>query len=409
LNIGLIKWTVAIPIAAVLAWRIVTGNLADHYAQETDSAAIHAALNWRTDQPKALLHSGIASANDNAAQARETLKLAVRENPTEGRALAAIGLLDQGRKHEAQAEKAMKMADELSPQRTDVQSTLARYWMQRGDVGRALAHLDAVLRHSSADAPQYYPLILKLAEIPAYDAAFTTLLKSPLKWWSSFFVYASQNAAQADTVRMLYHLAQKSPNQLPEDVLQHYILRLQKEGAWMEAYFAWMNRLSKDQLAQMGNLYNGGFELPLSQIGFDWIATKTPQALIETASTYGITGNRALHVSFNGQRIQFRHLAQYLVLAPGAYRFHGRVRPDGLQTERGIQWAIRCLENDQPLTTSERFTGTDQWHHFSSQFTVPDGACAAQRLRLELVGQAALDFEVTGGIWFDDLAVEKVD
>lgn len=403
------KWLVAIPLVGVLAWRIVTGNIADHYAQENDPSAINAALNWRADQPKALLHSGVALANNDAVKAHETLKHAVRENPTEGRALAAIGLLEQARKQKVQAEKAMALAAQLSPQRTDVQSTLARYWMQRGDVGRALTHLDAVLRHGPANAQQYYPLMLKLAETPKYDTAFTTLLKSPLTWWSSFFVYASQNAAQADTVRMLYHLTQKSPNQLPEDVLQHYILRLQKEGAWLEAYFAWMNRLSKDQLAQLGNIYNGGFELPLSQIGFDWIASKTPQALIETASTYGISGNRALHVSFNGQRIQFKHLAQYLVLTPGAYRFHGRVRPDGLQTERGIQWAIHCLGNDQPLTTSERFTGTDQWHHFSSQFTISVDACVAQRVRLELVGQAALDFEATGGIWFDDLAVEKVD
>jgi tetratricopeptide (TPR) repeat protein len=408
MNFRLVKWAIVVPAMALLAWRIVTGNLADHYAQDADLASNNAALNWRADHPKALLQSGMALATNDAGKAQELMERAALSNPTEGRALAAIGLLNQSRKQDAQAEKAMNLAAELSPQRTDVQSALAKYWIQRGDVGRALSHLDAVLRHGAAN-DQYYPLILKLAEMPRYDAAFATLLKSPLKWWDGFFVYAAQNAAQADTVRMLYHLTQNSPNRLTGPVLQHYLLRLQKEGAWMEAYFAWMNHLGNDQLGHLGNLYNGGFEIPLSHIGFDWIAVKAPQVRIETASTYGITGNRALHVSFNGQRIRFRHISQYLVLTPGTYRFHGRARPDGLKTERGMQWSIRCLGMESPLATTESFAGTEQWHHFSTQFIVPDGNCAAQSIGLELLGQAALDFEVDGSLWFDDLSVEKID
>jgi hypothetical protein len=69
---------------------------------------------------------------------------------------------------------------------------------------------------------------------------------------------------------------------------------------------------------------------------------------------------------------------------------------------------VYCIAPEwQPLGHSETFTGTDQWQRFSFQFTIPDTDCPVQVARLELAGRVPLDFEVKGGIWFDDLAIDR--
>ncbi len=216
------------------------------------------------------------------------------------------------------------------------------------------------------------------------------------------------NAPRLDTVRALYNLQSKGPNDATPDALRAYLDRLQHDGYWTESYFVWLNSLDSDQLKYVGNLFNGGFETPLSNLGFGWISKPAGFILVETAPTYGATGTKALHVLFRGPRVAFRHFGQYLMLPPGDYSLRGRVRPDELRTEGdegGVQWVIYCLSSTEPLAKSDRFVGTDQWRHFGVPFTVPAKDCSVQMVRMELAGRVSLDLEAKGGIWFDDMAI----
>ncbi len=221
--------------------------------------------------------------------------------------------------------------------------------------------------------------------------------------------FARRRPAQAtrpETLRSLYSLSRRSANPLPPEAQGAYLARLQKDGAWTEAWFTWLNSLSKQGIAQSGHVYNGGFEARPTNIGFDWIYRQNPAVVMETTSTYGTTGERALHVVFRGLRIKFQHLHQYLLLPPGDYVLQGRVRPDNLKAGQGMRWALYCLGQNEPLTATEPFSGLGQWNRFRTQFNV-SAACPVQMLRLELAGRVALDYDVSGGIWFDDISVEQ--
>jgi hypothetical protein len=197
------------------------------------------------------------------------------------------------------------------------------------------------------------------------------------------------------------------PNEVTPAALRAYLQRLQGEGLWLESYFAWLNSLGRGPLGTVGNLFNGSFELPISNLGFDWLVDPAPQVQLTATSTFGATGGKALRVSFAGPRVRYRNLRQYLLLGPGAYIMQGRVRPDGLQATQGLQWVVYCLEGKEALAASERFVGSDQWRRFSFTFTVPERDCAVQIIRLELAGRVALDFEAKGAVWFDDLSVDQ--
>jgi tetratricopeptide (TPR) repeat protein len=327
-----LKWGLFALAGSFLAWRIVILGMAEQHAKELDDPA--AALGWFADHADARLKSGLRELK-NPDSALAHLQAAIDANPTEGRSYAALGRLLEARGENERARQAMEIAARLSPQRSDVQMEVAAWWMRQGELERALTHWNTVLRHRPALRAKVFPELLQLAGDPANHAAFLPLLEQPLPWWPAFFIHAANNAPDADTVRVLFNLQQDGPNAPTTDMLRAYLTRLQKEGAWIEAWFVWLNSLSKEQIGKMGYLYNGSFEAPISNIGFDWIYHRHPAVSLDTAATYDTSGERALRVTFRGLRAQFQNLYQYLMLPPGKYLLQGRVRPDNLQARAG--------------------------------------------------------------------------
>jgi tetratricopeptide (TPR) repeat protein len=401
---SLLKWGLFVLAGSWLAWRIVILGMANQYVRELDDP--DAALGWFAHHPDARLDKGLREQNPDAAVA--DLRAAIDANPAEGRAYAALGRVLEIRGEAEQARRAMETASRLSPQRSDVQMEVAAYWMRQGNLDRALAHWNTVLRHRPDLYARVFPALLQLAGDPAHQAAFLPLLKQDVPWWPAFFIHAAANAPDVNTVRVLFSLQHGGPNAPTSDMLRAYLARLQKEGDWMEAWFVWLNSLTKEQIGKLGYLYNGSFEAPISNLGFDWIVKKDSAMSLDTAATYETSGERALRVSFRGLRVKFQHLYQYLMLPPGKFHLQGRVRPDNLQAEQGMQWALYCLGNDTPVAVTDRFRGSDQWTRFRTEFSIPPAGCPVQMLRLELAGTIRLDFDASGTIWFDNLGIEQV-
>src|SRR6185312_7568916 len=123
----------------------------------------------------------------------------------------------------------------------------------------------------------------------------------------------------------------------------------------------------------IGFVFNGGFEYPISNVGFDWLVPKQDGVNVEAQSIQGARGNRALRIEFVRKRWSGVPVQQYMVLAPGKYRFEGRGRADGLDTWIGVQWGLYCVQQGSPgrrLATSDRFRGTSEWVDFHDEFAV---------------------------------------
>lgn len=401
-----LKWPLFAILAGVLAWRVVVVNLGDYHMRAGAEDA-EAALRWNPGQPAALLAQGLELARDDPERAIDRLEQAVRANPADGRAPALLGRLWETRGELARADRAFEAAALASPRRTDVQAEVAAYWMRRGDLARALRHWDVVLAVRGDLHKPLFPELLSLAHDPQSHAAFAALLRQPVAWWPAFLSHAAAHSPRLDTLRALFHLPGHSANAAPETALRAYLARLQREGLWTEAYFAWLNSLPAERLASIDNLYNGSFEYPLTRMGFDWMNDRAGHILVEIAPTYGSAGERALHIVFRGPRVPFRHLYQHTLLPAGDYLLRGRVRPEGLEAVHGLEWTVSCAGQNTPLAASERFLGSDRWRHFDFRFSIPEN-CPVQQVRLQLAGKVALDYEARGGIWFDDLGIERL-
>ncbi len=403
-----IRATVLTVLGVVLAWRVLVTGLAEYYADRDTPEADAGALRWQGSQSVALYRQGLVLAGRDPIVAKRLLQAAAWANPTDALVYLALAELQAEAGQPTAATALAETADALGPMRTPVLARSAAFWLARGRPDRALTRWDMLLRNRPETAGQLYPLLLRWVESAEARPLLRPLLADPPQWWDKFFAYVAAKAARLEAVIFLYRNRERRGTRPGDAEQQVYLERLWREGRWLETYLAWLSGLDERQQQGLGNIYNGGFELPVTGLGFDWRISAPRGALVELAETYGTRGGKALHVAFNGQRVRFQHVRQPLYLEPGRYRLQGRVRPDGLRAERGLRWTVHCGESgERLLAEGPSFTGSDDWQLFTQDFTVPEADCPVQWLRLELEGRAELDFEAQGDIWFDDLAISR--
>jgi hypothetical protein len=394
-------------LAGLLSWRILVIGLAEHYvAQDTPETAT-TALGWHAGDPAALYQRGQALLGREPAVADSLLQASIGADPANALAYLALADLRAATGQLPIAIALVEVADTLGPMRSPALALSATFWFMHNRPDRGLERWSTLLRTRPATADQLYPALVRLAENPVTRPLLLPLLVRPPDWWDRFFTYAAVKAPRPETLMSLYQ-GRNRAGALPSDMEQRvYLERLWKDRRWRDAHQAWLAGLDERAQTGVGPIYNGGFELPVTGIGFDWRITPARGATVETIPTYGSSGRRSLHVAFEGVGERFRHIQQPLYLEPGRYQLRGRVRPDGLPPRQGLRWAVRCNESqEQPRAATEAFGGKDDWQSFTLDFEVPAVDCPVQTLRLEQKVQAAGE-ESQGGVWFDDLTISR--
>ena len=412
-KLSLTLWRVALLLlAGLLSWRILATNLAAYYAdrlQAGDRDAVEHLLTWQPDHPRALYAQGTGLAAADPEAALETLARAYRANPTDPQPLLAIAALYIEQERTEDADALMRIADRLTPVDPSVQQQLAVYWDRRGDTPAALQHLSKAMAAHPRYRPENYPVMLGLAEDPALRALLEPVALESPAWWPGFFRYAASKAPSTEVVRYLFDLGRRAAgDSLTEDEQLAYQNRLLRDGFAVEAYLAWLNTLEPAARKQLGLLFNGGFELPLSNAGFDWRTRPHKQLDIRPLRTLGTSGAASLMVRFNGFDERFNHLSQVLLLQPGPYRLSGAARVDDLKTHGGVRWQVRCRgTGNKILGESQVFLGAAEWGEFSFDFEVPGSDCNTQELRLVSAGTHNFELAIDGVLWFDNLRIER--
>lgn len=397
--------------AAFGAWRIVSLNLAEHYASKGDVASAEQALEWIPGHPRASEIVARGMLESDPAQAVETLRAALPANPVRGMSYALLGAALNAQGQQEAASAALAPAVRLAPALVNVRLIAAGDALARNDLPALLQHWSVAASRRGALHAEIFPALAALVTNPETHPAFRQLLEAKQPWWPSFVRFAADKQESLAPMLAAYELSLDSPaNRLEGKQLNPVIGRLQRDKLWLDARLAWMDTLAPEQLEGMANVFNGDFEQPISDVGYDWQRSRANQIVVDTAPTAGAGGNQALYVLFRGPRVRFQHLQQYLSLPPGTYVLRGRARLDDLQTTRGLVWNLNCIgKTERSIARSEPFAGRSPWRSFEVPVSIPTDDCPAQRLRLQLDGRVALDFDARGQAWFDDIRIEPVN
>jgi hypothetical protein len=272
-----------------------------------------------------------------------------------------------------------------------------------------MRHWSRALEAEPSTQKELFPILLEIAENPQLRGLLSPYAQNPPPWWESFFSETARRALDVQTVAALHSLRRKAADApITPAERTAYIARLQRDGLVTAAYLAWVNGLTADERTQLGVLHNGGFELPPTSTGFDWHIRQPEGVIIQTASTYGVQGSKALQLIFKRWEKPFNHVHQPLFLDPGTYRITGRVRTDSLQSVGGLKWVALCrLPEAGVLAESERFLGSSEWRDFSFEVTIPE-TCVAQELRLSSAGSRDFERAMKGSVWFDAISARRV-
>ncbi|MFO1352888.1 MAG: hypothetical protein U1F68_20305 [Gammaproteobacteria bacterium] len=386
--------------AAVLAWRIVCLQLASHFAGLATPAASASALDWYSGQPWALYQWARRQLADHPEEGAEWLQRAARANPSDGRVYALLAAIRAADGHWDSALELADSADHLAPMRGEVQRELALLHARLGRVDSLLRHLMRAIDTSPDGRRDLFAQLLALLDDPGLRARTGSLITPDKRWQPEFFAYAAEQARGVDVVEFLYRSGSSSI-----EMRRQIIARYQREQRWIDAYLAWIDGLSAQQVKALGNVYDGGFEQSVGDDEFGWHAAEVAGVKVQIEPRPDGAG-RALKLTFTGEISPFRDVHQTLLLRPGRYQLRGEARTERLQAVRGIAWVLRCMTAaNEVLGSTEPLQGTSAWREFTLTFIVPPLDCAAQDLRLELTGRYAGEFQASGIAWFDNIRV----
>ena len=391
--------------AALLAPLLLRIGMADLRLQHSPQAA----LDWWPQHGAALAaraQQAALSGDDAAADAAARALLARHALAGIGHRVLAQTAAAQG--DEARAALLFRHAARRAPRDRVAHAWLVNHAAMHGDFAAAVAHLDQLLRMAPGLLPDLSPTLASFAALPPARAALLRQLGAhPTPWRAAFLSWFARQPGSEALLSEVFAPLRSAPQPLLEGERGAWVDRLLREARIGEAYYVWVDGLDAAQRQHLGNVFDGGFELaPASAAGFGWEFGRIPGAAIHTSGTAGAEGQRALVVEFHDRRVAFAHVQQRLALAPGRYRFHGRVRSDGLRNERGLHWVLSCASGPQ-LAETPRFTGTIPWRDFDVALEVPAVACPGQLLQLRLAARIAPEQMIGGRILFDGLSIRS--
>lgn len=392
---------VAFAFAAFAGWRVVGLMQAERYA-ETDPER---ALRWRPGYPLALLSLAerqLAQGDTDAARA-SALHLLAHE-PLQGRAFRVLADVADRQGHRTEAFRLYRIAERRAPRDLPTRAWLTQRYLEQGNYEQALVQIDRILRMSPKRASSIQPVLVQLAQDPAFAVSLAKILRTDPPWRSSLLSalrdQKTGNAAANGRVMQ----ALQDEGGLSADEYARWLDSLIAQGRWGEAYARWAGAVAKPE-GRLPLVYNGDFTLPVTDSGFDWRLRRMPGVLLRFEQVAGTNGPAA-YLRFLDRRVPKPGLEQPLMLSAGHYRLSLRARVQALRSELGLQWIVACSGGrGGVIARTEPIDGSFGWREFTVDFTVPSAECPGQWLRLVNPVTASSAQRVVGELWIDDVKI----
>ena len=155
-------------------------------------------------------------------------------------------------------------------------------------------------------------------------------------------------------------------------------------------------------------LWNGDFELPVQDGGFDWRWGKAAGVKVFWDRDIKLNGDGSLSAIFDGrENPDIRLVHQIVPVRENAeYLLTGFIKTNNITTKNGIfleAFPYRC---DAFYARSEVVIGTNLWEKVNTTFTTPAG-CKTIVIAVRREASQKFDNKIGGDVWIDDLVLAE--
>lgn len=387
---------IAVLVVSLLfaGWRVIGQMQAERYAQTEPERA----LRWRPDDPRALLALAERQlAQGDAAAAQATARRVLAQEPLQGEAFRVLAAASDKQGDRAQAFRLYRIAARRAPRDAPTRAWLAQRYLEQGDYAQALEQIDNLLRMSPQKVRAVAPVLVQLAQEPAFAEALARTLRDEPPWRARVLAALRDRKTGNPVAAGQVMQALQANGGLDEDEYRRWLDSLLAQGRWGEAYARWAGRAAKVG-GRLPLLYNGDFAQTPSDTGFDWRRRRVPGVLLQFEPAVG-SGGQAAYLQFIGRRTPGAGLEQALMLSPGRYRLTMRVRAQALRSEMGLQWQVVCAGPARVVGRSEPIEGSFGWREATMEFVIPTKGCPGQWLRLVNPVPSGAGQQVAGQLW----------
>lgn len=156
-------------------------------------------------------------------------------------------------------------------------------------------------------------------------------------------------------------------------------------------------------------IWNGDFELPIENGGFDWRIAKSEGVRIFPDKDIRYGGYASLSVNFDGRHNPGICIAHQIVpVGPGKkYKLTGHVKTEKLTTQNGIVLEASGHLCDPFIKKTEPVTGTNLWKRVELEFTTPC-ACRTIKIGIKRERSEKFDNKINGDAWIDALSLSEI-
>jgi hypothetical protein len=329
--------------------------------------------------------------------------------PLDRSALMNLSILSAAENDTKQSDALALLAANRSLRDIAAQISAMGLLFNQKDYAGAFYRLDGVLRAQPERAKELFPIILNAAANEhALDAATDVLIGNP-PLRQSFLNFAAGQPDLAQELYKIFSQLRSKKNVVSDGELRPFLQALLHKKEYETAYFVWLDFQSPEYLRKVGLLFDGGFDLRSRNLIYDWNVKAMPNASISIAARPGSNSNLALKLDLAGAKWAYPAVFQYLRLSPGNYALTAESQARVLQTTGGLVWQMTCVESGSMLGRSPKLDSPGPWANFEFSFSVPDKDCTTQTLGLVSASAAALDQVMSGEVFFDSFALNRIN
>jgi tetratricopeptide (TPR) repeat protein len=409
-----------ISVAFVVGFETVRLAIVSHLADTFNVGQLQRALALDPANPEIVRRLGVAYSYSvtfpDTSRGIEYLRQAAELNTHRAAYWADYGRSCDSVANLECAGQALQRAVQLAPTTPRYHWLLANHYILSDQPDKAMEEFATLLRLDPDEyAQETFTVCLKAFDSPdeIFRKALTDSATVDLKLTYAEFLCRN---GRADSAGQIWNYIAAKSAAFPFPLAAPYLRRLFDLQRYEAAARVWGDlerlgvvRRSADE--DQGNLiFNGGFEQPPLDAGFDWIYSDVPYLGVDFADSQAYQGKRCLRLDFTVPRNEeYQPVYTFAPVQPGrAYRFQFYARSENIESDSGPRLRVfdplclSCLD-----VASETTVGTTPWHPVGLNFTASSQTKVVQIALWRPRGRTFPN-EISGTFWLDAVSLEAV-